>query len=75
MSSVHNYHLLCSLQVKNKPYEPTGENVFILENGAVANTSNDWNSEHKHIMFGIAGLVLGGGRNIVVPDHGGGRRK
>jgi hypothetical protein len=27
-----------SLQVKNKPYTPTGENVFILENGAVANS-------------------------------------
>jgi hypothetical protein len=25
------------LQVKNKPYEPTGKNAFILENDAVAN--------------------------------------
>jgi hypothetical protein len=26
-----------SPQVKNKPYEPTGENAIILDNGAVAN--------------------------------------
>jgi hypothetical protein len=32
-----------------------------------ANTSNDRNSEHKHIMFGIAGLVLGGGGRNIVP--------